>query len=60
VLLLYTLGKVYDAIKSLGFRALSIIFWALVGFVVAFLISASKGNLFQTTFQKLKTRWKEH
>ena len=59
ILLLFAMSKGYHAIKALGFKAFSIIFWGLVCFALAFLISAFKGNLFEGTFLKLKTRWKE-
>jgi len=59
VLLLFTVSHVYDVIKALGFRALSFIFWGLVCFAIAFLISAFKGNLLQAAVLKLRTRWKD-
>lgn len=58
MLLLSAMSNVYDAIKALGFKALSFIFWGLLCFAIAFLISAFKGNLLQATVLSLKSRWK--
>jgi 1,4-dihydroxy-2-naphthoate octaprenyltransferase len=59
MVLLYVVGNLYDIINALGLRALGFIFWGLVCFAIAFVISALKGNLLQAVVAKLKTRWKE-